>query len=316
MSAGMQGRDERIESARGLPLTAPICLTAGDWSAEVAPAIGGSLLSLTHRGAPILRPTPAEAIVAGDVRLTAGYPMIPYANRVDHGRFTYAGAAHQLDTSFIGAPHSIHGVGWRRPWSVETADARACTLALRHQPSSAADPDWPYAFEASERFVLTDRGLTVRLSVTNLEPAPAPAGLGFHTFFRRRFGETLTFGSKGAWRNGPDMLPSARETGEAWNYAAGRALDEHEIDNDFFGWGGLARMAAPGGAAIRMRASRAFGVLRLYTPKGADFFAAEPVSHLANAINRPELADHAMTILAPGASLRGDIEIELAEAGH
>ena len=62
-----------------------------------------------------------------------------------------------------------------------------------------------------------------------------------------------------------------------------------------------------------MRASRAFGCLRLYTPVGADFYAVEPVSHLANAINRPELEDHAMTILKPGASLRGDIEIELAE---
>jgi aldose 1-epimerase len=299
-----------------MQMTDPITLTAGDWIAEVAPAIGGSLLSLTHNGEPILRPTPTDAITAGDVLQTAGYPMIPYANRIDHGRFTFAGAAHQLDTGFIGAPHSIHGVGWRRAWATQIVETHACTLALRHQPVGAADPDWPFAFDAGERFVLTPRGLTIRMTVTNLEPAPAPAGLGFHTFFPRRPGETLTFGSKGAWRNGPDMLPSAWETDEAWNYAGGRALGDHEIDNDFSGWGGLARMAAPSGATIRMRASRTFGVLRIYSPIGAGFFAAEPVSHLANAINRPELEDHAMTVLASGASLRGDIEIELIEAGH
>lgn len=297
-------------------MTDRIELSAGDWRTSIAPAIGGSLLSLTFKGEPILRPTPEQAIAAGDVRLTAGYPMIPYANRIDHGRFAFAGAPHQLDTSFIGAPHSIHGLAWRRAWTVEARSAHACELSLVHRPSGAADADWPFAFEASQRFIVTSLGVAIRMSMTNLETAPSPAGLGLHTFFRRRPGETLQFGSKGAWRNGSDMLPSTVETGDAWNFAAARALDQHEIDNDFFGWGGLARMTAPGAATIRLRASRAFGALRLYTPAGADFYAVEPVSHLANAINRPDLEGHAMTILKPGASLRGDIEIEFVEAGH
>jgi len=295
-------------------MTDPITLTAGEWAARIAPSIGGSLLSLTHKGANILRPTPAEAIAAGDVRMTAGYPMVPYANRIDHGRFTFAGVSHQLDTSFIGAPHSIHGVGWLRPWAVESETARACALALRHQPSSPDDPDWPFAFEASLRFVLTPGRLTIRMSVTNLEPTAAPVGLGFHTFFPRRPGETLAFRSDGAWRNGPDMLPSTFETGQAWNYAGGRALNSDEMDNDFSGWGGLAHMSAASGDRVRMRAGRVFRVLRLYTPKDRDFYAVEPVTHLANAINRPDVKEHAMTILAPGASLRGDIEIELEAA--
>jgi len=292
-------------------MTDPITLAAGDWTAVIAPAIGGSVLSLTHKGNDILRRAPAGA--SGDVMLTSGYPMVPYANRIDHGRFTFAGVTHQLDTSFIGAPHSIHGVGWLRAWTVTTVDARACTLGLRHQPAGAADPGWPFAFDASLRFVVSPRGLTIRMSVTNLESAPAPAGLGFHTFFTRRAGEILTFRSEGGWRN-EDMLPRTRETGEDWNYADGRVLGSHELDNDFDGWGGLARMAAPSGPEIRLRASRIFRVLRLYTPAGQDFYAVEPVSHLANAINRPE--GYPMTILAPGASLRGDIDIELAEAGR
>jgi aldose 1-epimerase len=248
--------------------------------------------------------------------MTAGYPMIPYANRIDHGLFAFAGVSHQLDTGFIGAPHSIHGLAWRRPWSVEAADTRACTLALRHEPSGPDDPDWPFAFEASEQFLLTARGLTVRMSVTNLEPSPAPAGLGFHTFFPRREDEVLAFGSKAAWRNGPDMLPAARLSGKAWRFAEARALGPDEIDNDFSGWGGLAGMDAPSGARVRMRASRSFGALRVYTPAGRDFYAVEPVSHLANAVNRPDLKENAMTILSPGATVCGEIEIELAEDGR
>ena len=297
-------------------MTDPLTLIAGDWTATVAPAIGGSLLSLTHKGKDILRPTPQDTIAAGDVRLTAGYPMIPYANRIDRGRFTFAGGVHQLDNSFIGAPHSIHGLAWLRAWRVETSEERGCTLSLRHQPSGPNDPDWPFAFEASEQFLLAATGLTIRMSMTNLGPAPAPAGLGFHTFFPRRQGETLTFGSKAAWRNGADMLPAERQEGGAWNYADGRALGSDEIDNDFSGWGGLARMSAPSGPKVRMRANPTFGALRLYTPAARDFYAVEPVSHLANAINRPDLKDHAMTVLKPGATLCGEIEIELAEEGR
>ena len=284
-----------------------ITLKTGDWIAEVAPSIGGAMLSLAHKGEPILRPTSPEA---GDARFSAGYPMIPYANRIDHGRFSFAGRDYQLNPTAIALPHSLHGVGWRRVWTVETASTQSCTLGLVHHP----DADWPFAFRAAQQFVLSNRRLILRMSVTNLDKAPAPAGLGWHPFFRRRPGETLTFGANAAWRNGPDLLPSAIETGPDWNYGGGQALDQRGVDNDFSDWGGLARLAAPAARSVLLRASRTFGVLRLYTPVGQDFYGVEPVSHLANAINRPELVDNAMTILAPGASLRGDIEIEIEEA--
>ena len=296
-------------------MTASITLSAGAWTAQIGPDLGGALLSLSRDGEPILRPTPASAVETGDVLLTAGYPMMPYANRIDQGRFRFAGADYHLTTGALGAPHSLHGLAWRRAWAIDSRSAGACTLSLGHHPAGADDPDWPFAFGASQRFILTTRGLTIRLSMTNLEATPAPAGVGLHTFFRRRPGETLRFGAKAAWRNGPDMLPLATETGDAWNFAAGRALDQHVLDNDFSGWGGLARMSAPGAATIRMRASRAFGALRLYAPAGGDFYAVEPVSHLANAINRPELEEGAMTILSPGASMLGEIDIDVLEAG-
>ena len=291
-------------------MTDIITLAAGDWLAEVAPAIGGALLSLSFKGEDLLRPTSAEAVEAGDVRLTAAYPMIPYANRIDHGRFSFDGRAWQLERSNT-ASHSLHGVGWRRAWAVQAKHAQACTLSLLHRPDIDGVQDWPFAFEARQRFVLSAQGLTLTLAVTNLEQAPAPAGIGWHPFFRRRHGETLAFQAKAAWRNGPDLLPSGVETDANWNHALGQALNQRVWDNDFSGWGGLASLDAPSGLPIRLRAGSVFGALRLYTPAGQDFYAVEPVSHLANAINRPKLEDHAMTLLAPGASLHGDIEIGL-----
>jgi aldose 1-epimerase len=33
---------------------------------------------------------------------------------------------------------------------------------------------------------------------------------------------------------------------------------------------------------------------------GRDFFAVEPVSHVNNAVNRPDIADHGLRVLGPG----------------
>ncbi|MDR3513947.1 MAG: aldose 1-epimerase [Caulobacteraceae bacterium] len=294
-------------------MSARIALARDGWTAEVGPAMGGSILSLARAGEAILRPTPQAAIEAGEVRASACYPLVPYANRIADGRFSFTGAEHRLAANFPGSAHTLHGVGWLRPWRVEAADAVSCTLALEHRVirgrAGGNEPqDWPFAFDARQHLALGPEGLTVSLSVTNADDMAAPAGLGLHPFFPRRPGQRLRFASRGAWRNGPDMLPAGRVAGGAWDHAGDPAVDAAELDNDFFGWDGLATLSAPQGPRAQVRASGAFGVLRVYTPAGRDFLAVEPVTHRADAINHPGDADGAMTVLAPGETLRGEVQ--------
>ena len=281
-------------------LAGRILIAAGDWTASILPAAGGAIGSLDWTGRPILSRPPAAA-----------YPMIPSANRIARGRFRFGGVDHALNVDGPAAPNSLHGIGWRRAWDVAKADARSCHLTLRHRPAGPKDPDWPFAFDADQWLTLDPEGLTVRLSVTNAGAAPAPAGLGFHPWFRRRLGETLTFRSEGVWLSGPDLLPTVRSPSEAAAFAAGRRVCGEMIDNDFFGWDGVAHLDAPEGPRLRLSADPVFSLLRLYTPGRGDAYAVEPVTHRADAINDPDLADGAMTVLAPGASLAGDIAIRL-----
>jgi len=281
-------------------LAGRIVIAAGDWTASILPGVGGAIGALDWMGLPILRRT-----------RQAAYAMIPYANRIDRGRFRFAGRDHVLATDGPGAPHSLHGIGWRRAWDVAGADGRACHLTLRHRPADADDPDWPFAFDADQWLALDPEGLTIRLSVTNTGAADAPTGLGYHPWFHRRPGETLTFQSGGVWLNGPDLLPTARAPGLAAAFATGRRLDGQTFDNDVFGWDGVARLDAPEGPALRLTADPVLGLLRLYTPADGEAYAVEPVSHRADAINATDLADGAMAVLWPGESLAGDIAIRL-----
>ncbi len=97
-----------------------VALAAGNARVLVDAAVGGALASFTLGGIDVLRPTPAGA---RDVRLHASYPLVPYSNRIAAARLDFAGRTHALARNFGDHPHAIHGVGWQRPWTVESRDA-------------------------------------------------------------------------------------------------------------------------------------------------------------------------------------------------
>jgi aldose 1-epimerase len=284
-------------------------LSFEDWRTEVAPHIGGSILSLTHASRTVLRPTPEEAVEAGAVRRTACFPLVPYANRIAEGRFLWDGRAHRLAENFPASPHPLHGVGWRRPWQVVSADERSCVLRLEHRPRGSEQQDWPFAFDAEQKMSLGIGGLRVELSVVNVDESAAPLGLGLHPLFPRRGSERLIFNAAGAWRNGSDMLPASPVSGGLWEHAAGQSLDAQDLDNDFFGWNGTARIEAECSDAIHISASSIFSALRVFTPADKDFFAVEPVSHSTDAINRGGAAE--LLRVQPGARLSGTMTIDV-----
>jgi len=287
-------------------------LCFADWRTEIAPHIGGSILSLTHAHRAVLRPTSEEAVDAGAVRRTACFPLVPYANRIADGRFFWDGRAHRLAENFPASPHPLHGVGWRRPWHVVAVDERSCVLRLEHRVQAGEQQDWPFAFDAEQKISLGIGGLRVDLSVINADESAAPLGLGLHPLFPRQGSERLVFDAEGAWRNGSDMLPSSQVSGGLWEHAAGQSIDAQVLDNDFFGWNGTARIEADCSHPITISASPIFSALRVFTPADKDFFAVEPVSHATDAINRDGAAE--LLRVPPGARLSGTMTIDVGAA--
>lgn len=286
-----------------------ISLCFGDWHARVSAEIGGSILSVTHAGRAILRPTPEAAVAQRAVRGTACFPLIPYANRIANGRFSWDGNAYRLAENFPASPHPLHGIGWRRGWRIASAGESACVLRLEYRPLDGDRIDWPFALDAEQEISLSESGLRVQLSVINEHAAPAPLGLGLHPLFPRRGGEKLIFEAQGAWENGADMLPSSRVSGGLWDHAAGRLIGAQNLDNDFFGWKRAARIESEHFPAIRIGASPIFSCLRVFTPADKAFFAVEPVSHCADDINRGAAAQSLRT--PPGARLSGTMTISV-----
>lgn len=285
-----------------------LVLRHGDWTAACAPAVGGAMLSLSHAGREILRPTPAAD--ADNVRRSAAFPMIPFANRIDGGRLSWGGREWTLPCDPADPRHALHGVAWRRPWRVEWHFTGSAMLVFDHAPCE----DWPFAFRARQQLALSDQGLTVTLSLSNTGAVEAPAGLGWHPYFAAAPDTTLTLACAGGWTNGADGLPETRDAAAGDDLCAGVALAGARFDHDLYGWSGEARLEQPGAPTVVLSADPIFSHLRVYTPPGGDAWAVEPVTHMANAVHRLDEPDHGLAILAPGESLQGRVRIAVAGA--
>lgn len=222
----------------------------------------------------------------------ASFPLVPYANRIAHGRYAVAGQSHQLPLNFGDHPHSIHGFGWQAAWAVSEATETEARLVLTH----AGDAGWPWPYEAEQHVALTPSQLSLTLSVTNKGDGAMPAGLGFHPYFVADAATRLQFDAQSLLLSTPDMLPErevAADTLGDWSQPSTVAGDSL-IDNAYGGWSGAATILRGDGIAMTMRAAGA-PWLHLYRPPGETFFCVEPVSHSPDAINRG-----GMDMLPPG----------------
>lgn len=186
---------------RQAPPTNTVRLAAGDAELTVLPDDGCRIGSLSVGGTELLRTTGTEGLYS-----YGSFPMVPWAGRIDHGRFLNGGVRHQLPANW--PPHAIHGTvasaPWRQVWSASTTTSAAFLCDL-------TDP-WPYQGLVTQTFELASHSLTMTLCVeTAGESFPAQAG--WHPWFRRCLGEDgkearLEFSPAWQEERGPDHLPT------------------------------------------------------------------------------------------------------------
>ena len=294
-------------------------LNAGEWELEMAPARGGAITALRHRGRDVLISpgTPMD-----DAMGSASFVLVPYANRIANGRFKFAGSNWTLPRNFGDHPHALHGTGWKRAWSVAARQEDAITLRQRHN----ADVHWPWAFEASQRILIGAAAVRFELDVTNTAPVQAPMGVGFHPAFAACQTTTLLMQVDGVWTIDAEvvpasLVPASEVLPELAGAAAGggapgvRALREELVDHCFTGWSRdltLDNAGAAGDLNLRITASPELPFLQLYMPPGRSWLCVEPMSQMPDAINHlDERQDTGLRILAPGESLSVWMEISL-----
>ena len=278
-----------------------LALSAGDLRLALRPDLGGSIAGLWRGDLPVLRST--EAATLATARQSATYPLVPYSNRLGYRRFRWLGHDHTTTPNFDDSPHSLHGVAWQRAWDVTSSSATEAELRYVH----TADAQWPFAFEARQRFVLTPDALEVHLVFTNTAAHAQPVGLGWHPYFPKRPHSRLHIELTDRWESDASGLPTRRvpQPGIDGDVA------HLNFDHCFEGWKGAARIRDD---KLSMKLTSSLPYLVVYTPHTSPYYCVEPVSHVSNAIHMADPAAHGLRTLAAGATFDAWMKLEVAAA--
>ena len=274
-------------------------LHAGALRLAVRPDLGGCIAGLWHGDTPILRSTEPGALTTA--RAAAAYPLVPYSNRVAYAKFRWKGHDYTTRPNFDDSPHSLHGVGWQRPWQIVSSSVLELVLKLTH----ASDDDWPFAFEATQYFTLTPHSMSVQMVFTNTAGLAQPVGLGWHPYFVKRERSRLHIELSDRWDSDAAELP-VRKVAQPGIDSDVSHLD---FDNCFDGWKGIARIRDE---KFSLQLSSSMNHLVVYTPQSKAYFCVEPVSHVSNAIHMAEPAAHGLRTVAPGESLDVSMLLDVA----
>lgn len=277
-------------------------LRAGELRLALRSDLGGCLAGLWLGELPVLLSSEPGALQS--VRPCASYPLLPYSNRIGGCRFQWRGRNCTTLPNFGSSPHSLHGVGWQRPWRIVAHEGTSVRLVLEHGP----DAHWPFAFEAEQRIDLSPQGLRLGLRLTNTDSRPAPAGLGWHPYFPKRRHSRLHAELTGRWeRDDETELPTQRIT-----YPGIDAdIEQLDFDHCFDGWRGTARLRDD---MLSLRLDSSLSCLVVYTPPNKPYFCVEPVSHVSNALQMADPLAHGVRELAPGNSCDAWMELHVARS--
>ncbi|MDP5185025.1 aldose 1-epimerase family protein [Blastococcus sp. BMG 814] len=290
------------------PETAPteVELTAGD-AALVVDLRGGTLRRLTVGSWEVLDGYPAGRVLPG----WRGATLVPWPNRLRHGRWSWQGTGLQLDVRSPEEPHAIHGLVTWQPWTVLAEADGSVTVGTTVEPQ----PGYPFRLAVAVDHVLSADRLTSTLRVRNTGDRPAPFGAGFHPYLS--VGEVDDGGIGEAELTLPArtelVLDGGLPTGERRPYdgAVGRigecALDTPltDLERDDDGWWHVRLRGSAG--ELTVSADAAWPWLQVYTgdtlPEGQRrrSLAVEPMTCPPNA-----LADDVdLQVLEPGAEWAG-----------
>ena len=274
-------------------------LHAGALRLALRPDLGGCIAGLWHRDTPILRSTEPALLTAS--RASAVYPLVPYSNRLGYRKFRWKGRDYTTQPNFDDNPHSLHGVGWLRPWEIVSSSVLEVVMRLRHP----GDADWPFPFDATQYLTLTPQSMSVQMVITNTAEVAQPIGLGWHPYFPKRARSRLHIELSDRWDSDAAQLPVRKVA----QHGIDSDVSHLDFDNCFEDWRGPARIRDE---KFSLQLSSSLTRLVVFTPQDKAYFCVEPVSHVSNAIHMADPAAHGLRSIAPGESFEASMKLDIA----
>lgn len=290
-----------------LPSGQQIEISAGDQRVVVV-EVGGGIRSYTAGDRELLDGyDEAEMATAG-----RGQVLIPWPNRLQDGTYEFVGRRHQLPLTEPEAQNAIHGLVRWAAWSVGEREADRVVMEHTLHPQ----PGYPFSLDLSIEYSVSEEGLRVASTATNVGPDACPFGSGAHPYVKvgtdtvdsvvlcAPGGTVLQFDGRGV------PVSTAPVEGTEYDFRQPRAIGATKLDNAFTdlerGDDGLARVEVrhrDNGTELTLWLDESYPYLQLFTGDSQPSvnrrsLAVEPMTCPPNAFRTGE----GFLVLEPGQS--------------
>jgi aldose 1-epimerase len=282
-------------------------IRAGDHRAVVV-EVGGGLRSYTTGDREVLDGYGEEEMAAAG----RGQVLIPWPSRLQDGAYEFGGRRHQLPLTEPEAGNAIHGLVRWAAWSARAREADRVVMEHTLHPQ----PGYPFSLALSIEYSLSDAGLGVRTTATNVGREACPYGSGAHPYLTvgtqtvdamvlRAPGRTILQVDE---RGIPLSAERVEET--EYDFLRAKPIGATKIDNTFTdlerGDDGLARVELrhpEGGTKATLWLDESYPYLTLFTGDTQPSverrsLAVEPITCPPNAFRSGE----SVLVLEPGES--------------
>jgi aldose 1-epimerase len=140
----------------------------------VVTEVGAGLRSYTSDGRDVLDGYGPDELASSG----RGQVLIPWPNRITGGRYVWEGEELQLPLTEPEAGNAIHGLVRWDAWRATVRERHRVVLRHELQPQ----PGYPFPLELQIEYALSDTGLRVTTSATNLGERACPYGAGAHPY--------------------------------------------------------------------------------------------------------------------------------------
>ena len=136
--------------------------------------VGGGIRTFSAEGRELLDGYRAdEPILSG-----RGQVLIPWPNRLEDGAYDFDGRHHQLPLTEPERGDAIHGLVRGERWRVGEREQHRVVLEHVLEPR----PGYPFTVSLAVEYALSESGLSVRTTATNIGPDACPFGSGQHPY--------------------------------------------------------------------------------------------------------------------------------------
>jgi aldose 1-epimerase len=239
-----------------------------------------------------------------------GQLLAPWPNRLQDGRFEWAGQVQQAALSEPETHNAIHGLVRWSPW--RTAESATDRARLEHRLHP--QPGWPWTLDFTVEYQLTAQGLVVRTFVENPGDSPCPLGVGWHPYISGPVEEmVLILPAKAAYVSDERGLPirTFDVEGTKMDFRAGRDVVESHLDTAFTGLqsesdGRTVVQVFLRDRSVKLWMDEHYTHVMIYRPEDGRGLAVEPMTCAPNMLKTGD----GLTVLKGGATFEATWGLE------